>query len=304
MRILSSLLAIGTAIGLSAATATPALAGQGQGQGQTCSPEFVQSSQSVTVTGLEIGTNAPTSENFQVRLRNDGNGQCGAALRVARLSTSPSSDLAFILRSGGSVFDILPTETSPGTTSSDVYVPGISGGTNGRALPFVLTVPGEWGMAAGTRQEQLLLSLIGTDGTVFDTMILNIVIDVPPSVELRIVGVTGNNEIAGINLGTLDPQAVNVSDPFGVRIWSTSPYSVTFQSDHMGKLAHDSLGDAIPYKLRMDGSLVDVKGGQAVHFGTRTDSLGDLHPLEVTVEPFTARAGDYSDRVLVTVTAS
>lgn len=278
--------------------ATPSVA-------SACEPEFVQSAQTISLPASDAGDNLRVETNEQLRIRNTANGQCSAFLRFARLSTSnPNPARTFTITSGGQVLDILPSETSAASSSSDLFVPGIPGGSaNGSVVPIRLSFPTPWGVASGTSSETLLVQLIDETGRVFDDLILTVNLTVLPTVELKLYGATGNNRIARVDLGTLDPRTINRSDPFGVRVWSTSPYSVTFASSNTGDLAHSVASDRIRYNLRAEGRTVDLTGAAPGAFGRQTDGLGYFHPLEITVPPFTAQAGEYSDRIMVTVTA-
>ncbi len=272
-----------------------------------CKPEFVQSSQIVNISNIAVSAGSSSSETFQIRVRNDGppGTQCSAVLRVARLSTSPSSTtIAYNLRSRGRTLEISSSENLPGTAASDLAIPQLPSGTNGLSVPFQLTIPSGWGLSSGSQVEDLIVSLLDERGSVVDTQLLTISLNVPPAVEVRVVGVTGQNAIASVNLGILDPQATNASGPFGVRIWSTSPYTVSFRSENDGKLVHSSVNASIDYQLLMDRQPVSVAGAVATYVARGTDSLGKLHRMGVRVEPFRARAGNYSDRVEVTVTAN
>ena len=285
---------LGMAAGLAA---TPTLA---------CAPRFVQPSQTVQLTAVEVGANTETRENFQIRIRNENTGQCSASLRFSRLTTGvPGDAFGYRLESAGQTIDILPNEITAPSTNSDLFVAGIpGGGRNGRAVPFRLELPTEWGIASGSSSDTILVQMIDPVGDVVDTLALTIGINVLPAVELRIVGATGNDRIARIDLGALDARRSNRSDPFGIRVWSTSPYSVTYESENLGRLAHDTASDRIEYELLASGRAVDPSGTLPGSFGQKTTALGDFWPLEITVAPFTARAGGYSDRVTITVTAS
>lgn len=159
-------------------------------------------------------------------------------------------------------------------------------------------------MESGNQVDDLIVLLLNESGAVIDTMNLTVSLTVAPSVEVRVVGVTGQSETASINLGVLDPSSVTTSDPFGVRIWSTSAYTVSFKSENDGRLMHTNRSDSIEYQLFMDGRQVNTLGGRAALVPNGTDALGDLHATAVRVEPFLAKAGNYSDRVEVTVTAN
>lgn len=201
------------------------------------------------------------------------------------------------------MLEILPNLSTTGSVGDDLFIANIPVNSAGRSVPFRLGFPTEWGLQAGLYSQEFVLSLHDQAGDLLDTMILVVRIDVPPAVALRIVGASGNSSIRRINLGTLDPDAVNRSDPFGLRIWSTSPYRVEFVSENLGKLRHTNGDSEIPYDLLMSGSEVDLEGANVRVFTEHTSSLGDLHPLRVLVEPFFAEAGRYSDRVQVSVSA-
>lgn len=269
-----------------------------------CAPQFSQSAQTINLNALEIGVGHEARETFQIPVENGESDACAATLRISRQATS-SMDPAFrySLVSGGRTVDILPSESSAPTSGSDLFVPSIPGGTAQRAVLFNIILPTEWGINSGTRSEELLVTLLDESQNVLDTMLLYINTYIPPAAELRIVGATGGDSIAEISLGTLDADTINYSDPFAVRVWSTAPYSVFFESENRGALLHETSSSRIPYTLRMNGTRVDLTGSTPRTFGLATDALGDIHPLSIAVEPFVAQAGDYSDRVSVTVTA-
>jgi len=270
-----------------------------------CQPEFVQSAQTVSLTASEVGNRNRVETDEQLRVRNAGTSECNAFLRIARLNTSnPSPERSLSITSSGQTLDILPSDISAASLSSDLFVPAIPGGGAGsRPVPLRIGFPVEWGIASGFSSETLLVQLIDEAGAVFDELVLTVNLEVLPTVEMRIVGATGNNRIAQVNLGALDPRLINRSNPFGVRVWSTSSYSVTFASDNAGALSHQIASDRIDYELRAAGRLVDLSGGSPGALGQNTTALGDYHPLEISVPPFTAQAGEYSDRVVVTVSA-
>jgi len=279
-----------------AAMSAPALA---------CEPRFVQAAQTISLTATEVGNDIRIETSEQLRVRNEGSGQCNAFLRISRFATSsPDPSRTFDLTSGGQRIDILPSDVSAASSSSDLFVPGIpGGGVNGRAVPLRFSFPVPWGTASGVSSETLLVQLIDETGNVFDDLIMTVNLNVLPSVELRIVGATGEGRIARVDLGPLDPRAITRSDPFGVRVWSTSPYTVTFASTNAGALEHEIATDRIDYELRATGRLVDLSGSSPGAFGRMTGALGDFHSLEILVPPFVAQAGEYSDRVVVTVSA-
>ncbi|MEE4209938.1 MAG: hypothetical protein V2I43_11785 [Parvularcula sp.] len=270
-----------------------------------CEPEFVQPAQTLSLTASEVGNRLRVEADEQIRIRNTGGGECSAFLRIARLSTSdPDPSRTLSITSGGQIIDILPSDISAASSSSDLFIPGIPGGGIGsRVIPLRFAFPIEWGISSGVTSETLLVQLIDETGTAFDELVLTVNLTVLPTVEMRIVGATGSDRIARLDLGTLNPRIINRSDPFGVRVWSTSPYTVTFASNNVGNLAHETASDRIEYELRAAGRIVDLSGSSPGALGRKTDALGDFHPLEILVPPFVAQAGQYSDRVTVTVSA-
>ena len=269
-----------------------------------CAPRFTQATQTVNVNASDVGNSAVARENFDIRVGNDQTGSCSARLRFSSLTGGEQRpDSGFQLVSGNQEIDILPDENSAPSTKSNLFVPGIAGRSNGRAVPFRLAFATPWGILSGVRQTEILVNLIDEGGVVVDTMILYLNFSVPDAVDLRIVGATGNDSVAEIRLGRLDSRQTNRSDPFAIRVWSTSPYSIAFESENNGNLMQDGGPDRIPYTLRLGGQEVPLSGTIAKTVGSATGTLGDIHPLQVEVEPFGANAGDYTDRVSVTVTA-
>lgn len=272
-----------------------------------CVPEFVQTGQTVTLSNITVGRGQVANKTFQVAIRNagDGNARCPARLRIARLSTSPTfGEFEYQIKARGRDLRILPNESVPANASSDLEITQLPGLTQGLNVPFRVVVPSNWGLSSGSQVDDLIVSLIDRAGNTTDTLRLTVALNVPPAVEVRTVGATGRNAIASVDLGVLDPDQVNVSNPFGIRVWSTSPYTVTFQSMNDGRLVHSSAASSIAYQLFMNRNEVSTRGVPAAYVPNGTDALGDLHRLRVQVRPFRARAGDYSDRVEVTVTAS
>lgn len=279
---------------------------------QACPIQFEQTAQSVSLSASQVGPGMEARHNFVIRLRtsdnktteNDGS-QCGVSIRFSQLPTTiPSGQNKAVLTTNGAIVDVLPTEISAPSTASDIPVAGQLGVTQAsQGVPFQLVMPTEWGIASGINSDSLLVQLVDTNGNVIDTLTLSINISVLPSVELRLVGATGSDRIARVELGVLDPGRITRSDPFGVQVWSTGAYSVTIVSANAGNLAHATSSDQISYDLSLDGSRVNTAGALPATFGQRTGPLGQLHSVEITIMPFVALAGDYSDRVTVTVNA-
>jgi len=290
---------------LASAVAAVALPGAARA---ACVPVFVDRSETVNLAGLTVGPGEEKRETFQLRVRNSTGdpGRCTGRIRVSRLDGNADPNAPeFTLRSGGTQIDILSFQNSAGSVASDVLVPAAPPGPNGAATPFQLTLPTPWGLKAGTYTQLLQFALFDESGTQTDAINVAITIEVPREVSLRIVGATGDAPISRINLGVLTSTGTNTSDPFGLRIWATSGYSVSFQSQNNGNLQRDGGTERIPYTLTMDGTLVDLASGSpSFLFNEIPTALGRFHALVVRAGPVEAvRAGNYADRVFVTVTA-
>lgn len=291
-----------------------------------CQPAFVGGDQSLTVNGVEIEPGGRATQDFQVRIQNAaearsetpgdragtsgeaGAGLCAATIRIARIGASPDPDFPpYSLRaSGNRNIEILPDPTSGGTADSDVIIPNAPAGPQGRAVPFQIGVPTEWGLRAGTFIEQLELSLIDQNGTVVDRSRLTLTIVIPSAVSLRLVGAVvgaGSSGPAQVDLGSLSSSRETRSERFAARIFSTAPYAVRFNSVNLGNLLHEQGREKVPYRLFFDGALVDLTGGSEIPYFDRVPKGGDRRSMSVVVPPVVALAGRYSDRITVTVTA-
>jgi|GEM_PF-1410807 len=271
-----------------------------------CDLAFTQTAQSVTLTAGDVGPNVVVQRNAAIQFQNNAAVDCQAFLRVSRINGAELGGVtAAQLSSRGQKIEVLASEFAPASLSGDLFIGAIpGGGTDVRSLPLHIDIPVGWGARSGTTSEDLRLQLVSESGAVLDEAVLTVNLSVLPSVELRIVGATGNDRIARIDLGTLDPRAMNRSDPFGIRVWSTSPYSVSFTSANSGQLMHTLMVDSIDYNMRVSGRAVELLGDTPSILGLETDALGEFHPLEISVPPFFATAGDYADRVQVTLSAS
>lgn len=274
-----------------------------------CQPVFVNSAQSLTIDGVEIEPGARALQDFQVRVRNAGGGElCAAVIRVARDDMSPNPDFPSYLLSapGNRQIEVLPDLSSGGTTESDVVIANAPPGPQGRAIPFQIGVPTEWGLRAGSYVEQLQLSLVDDAGNVVDRATLTLTIVIPSAVSLRLVGAVVGGEGSGpaqVDLGNLSTSTETHADRFGARILSTAPYVVSLSSVNRGYLLHEHGREQVPYRLYFDGNLVDLAGSNEFPYFSHTPKAGDQHPISVVVPPVVAIAGRYSDRVTVTVTA-
>lgn len=285
-----------------------------------CEPHFVDPVYSINAVADEFGPSKALRESVTLRIRNDddddddhddnrslgafsSSDNCAAYLRIAERPGRIGDELEFTFVANGRSLEILPDPSVGSGAGSDLPINPIPEGASGRKLRLNLIAPTPWGLGAGQVQREYLLSLVDEAGREYDRAILRVSIQIAPAVALRIVGASGRGSVRSINLGFLDPKSVNRSDPFGLRVWSTTAYRVEFLSENRGVLRHVEDRGTIPYELWMDGTRLDLSTTAAMEFPEKTSSLGDLHRLQILVQPFFSRAGQYRDRVEVTVSA-
>lgn len=291
-----------------------------------CQPVFANGAQTIVINNVAIEPGGRATQNFDVRVKNEagaptapaggapgivgtpGSSPCEATIRVARLGSLPGSDYPpFSLSAPGNrQIEILIDPTSPGTTDSDVRVANAPPGPQGRAVPFQIGVATEWGLSAGTYTELLELLLVDRDGNIVDRTPLTVTVVIPATVSLRLVGAItggGGNQPAQVDLGNLSSTKETRSEPFGARIFSTSPYVVSISSINLGNLLRQQGSEQIPYTMFFDGVMVDLAGGGEFIQPRGTPQEGDYRPMSVVVPPVVVLAGRYSDRITITVTA-
>ena len=283
-----------------------------------CQPQFIDRDYSIVVSGVEIEAGGQSVENFRVRVGNfstndpgpgagaAGSPPCAATILVARTDgpSGPGFPVYSIRAPGNQSVDILPDPSLPATLDGGVDIANAPPGPQGRAVPFRLNVSTGWGLTAGTYVEQLELLLLDETGTIVDRATLTITIEIPASVSIRLVGAViggGANGPALVDLGELSNSEVTRSSPFGARIWSTASYLVEISSINRGNLLKEQGTETIPYDLTFDAMEVDLAAGWEFFYPPPTPASGVLRDMAVTVQPVTASAGEYSDRVTVSV---
>lgn len=278
-----------------------------------CQPAFVDRDYSVVVAGVEIEAGGQSVENLQLRVGNaaanapgPGATPCEATILVARVGGAPVPGFPpYRLRSpGNQSIDILPDPSIPGSLDGGIVIANAPSGPQGRAVPIRLDIGTEWGLSAGTYVEQLELLLLDETGTIVDRTSLTITIVIPASVSIRLVGAVlggGTNGPALVDLGELSTTEVTRASPFGARIWSTSPYEVRISSTNRGNLLRELGSETIPYRLTFDAMDVDLGAEWQTFYPNSTGAAGVLRAMTITVQPVTATAGEYADRVTVSV---
>jgi hypothetical protein len=267
-----------------------------------CTAKFASQSASMNVVGTNIGPGNVVTENLGVQIGNGGGDPCTVQVRLSFLSSLGAGAPKYVLSYGGQPINPSSSETTA-TSGSDISLNVGSG--SGALLPLQLRVPTEWGLKAGSYTEALALTLLGPDGAELDQLDLTINIAIDPVASIRFVGATGSGSgSTEIDLGSISALRGARSAPFGVRVWSTAGYSVSFVSTGGGKLVHTNKVDTIPYRMSMDGIPIVLTGPSSpLTYQQHTDGLGNYHPMEIVVEKGWALAGDYSDRLTVSVTA-
>ena len=269
-----------------------------------CIPSFAGGPTIVTLTPDATFSNSQLNEAFSVQLRNDGDTSCDLRLTVGR-------DV------GASDPDFPPYQLiGPNGTISNIGTAG-DGGNRGASVPVTVPAGTEvpvryqvrtrvgWGAESGDYIEELVFrirDLGGQAGELRQRAELRLLI--PAIARIRFSGSSGVSGAAQLELGTLSTTAPTRSPPFGIRVLSTSAYQMVLVSQHAGALQRNGGAERIPYRMRVGGRLMNLAGGSDMISRNRhTGPRGDLHRVSVVIDPDPQRrAGDYSDRVTVTVT--
>jgi hypothetical protein len=276
-----------------------------------CAPEFVLAADGIQIPNIVVGDAQSVVEGRNIQVRNaaandvDTGSSCSASIRFARFGTSINrAEGPFTIFAGGRALQIVPDESFPSSPATDFPIPSLGTSRNGISVPVEFVIPSGWGIDAGLRVEELVVLLVDDTGGVIDTLPLAITLNYAPSVELRLVGAMGSGGRQAVDLGILDQETRNESDPFGVRVFSSAPYTVTVFSENGGRLLHTDRQSDIAYRLLMDDRIISANRTPVANVSTGTSALGDLYRMLIQVDPFLAKAGDYSDRIEITVTAN
>lgn len=267
-----------------------------------CNASLEPGPSSISFNGVAIGPGRWSEQAAAVTVRNSGDEPCSLVLRATRelAGIDPYRPPYSLMGPAGEI-EILPYAETTGTTRSDVAVNVAPQAT--RTVPLSFKMPTAWGLRAGFYQDQLRLVLIGENGQEVDSRSVSLRFDIPSTATLRLFGAGVGRGASNIDLGRLSATQETRSNPFALRIWSTAPYAVSFRSDNAGDLVHSNGVDRIPYELRINSVQADLAGGGEYFFASHTGPPGDIHSLMLRVGPVRALAGDYSDRITITVTA-
>ena len=270
-----------------------------------CEPAFVDGSSTVRLVPPTAFNNDVLIESFQVRIKNSGDEACVLRLGVGRR-----------LAGGSRQF---PTYSLSGPDGK-VPLPSLAGAANnggfGReiviaageqvAVPYDVRMTVGWGSEAGTLTEDLVFQLYDSrPGRPVVTQDTQLLLEIPKMALIRFAGISGLNGPALVEMGTLSPNSLTTSPPFALRVLSTSAYRMELVSDNNGALRKIDGSYLIPYSISLRGKKLRLDGANdAIETNRHTSSTGDVHPVKITVQPDPEYpAGEYSDRIFVTVTA-
>jgi hypothetical protein len=265
-----------------------------------CDPEFTSAQFTVNLVSTEVGNDQVVRENIPAGIRNAGTDSCIITVRVSRTNVLDPSIPPYQLRRFGQLVDIAETASArSGLSDFEVSVPAGQGAN----VPLEIFLPTEWGIRAGSYFEELQLTLL-KENDVIDQAVVSIFVEIPGAVALNVVGATGQERIAQIDLGSIDSQTRGVAPPFGLRIRSTSGYRITITSDNQGELVHVSGEARLPYLLTIDGDPLNLEGPATLAYPFPAIATGRYHPMTAEAGPTFTLAGDYADRINITVSAN
>lgn len=291
---------------LCAALAFPvSVAAQSSEREEDCRVRFTQDSATIALLAANIG---PGHQAFGEEIvsitaaaERDNSAPCRVDLRLSRLTSDPSFPNYRFTVLGR---PLQPAISETVTGAQNEIIATIPSSRGGLSVNLQANAPADWGTRWGRYNEQLQLSLVGASGDILDRLALNLELQIPKAVDVMFVGATGTGRTKQIDLGVLSATEATRSQPFGLRVWSSSGYKVDIASENSGTLAHLQGMDAIPYRLEIDGSDMALTAGAAVFSkANHTSRTGDLYRLGVSVPARRSVAGDYQDRITVSVSS-
>ncbi|MEM8695433.1 MAG: hypothetical protein AAGE05_05370 [Pseudomonadota bacterium] len=269
-----------------------------------CLPVFADGPAAVTLSPSASFDTQQLVERFFVRIRNEGDTACELRLSVGRdLSTSDADFPIYSLSGPDGNIPIVQMESAVNNadTSTRVNVPA-SGQVS---VPYEVRMAVGWGEEAGAYTQELVYFLVSSDNrSEIQDQRTELNLTIPTAARIRFAGASSGGGPAQVELGTLSPDAVTTAPPFAIRVLSTAAYQMAFVSQNAGQLRRINGPERIPYRMTVSGRLLNMTGGgDQISVGTHTSSTGDVHPVVIIVQPDATRhAGDYTDRVTVTVT--
>jgi hypothetical protein len=266
-----------------------------------CRPSFVDGSREVRLAASDSMDKQQLTDRFRVDVRNDGDSECKLRVRVTRdLGASDPGFPNYSLTGPGG--NIAITSASPSDVSSGSGLIIVQPGAR-VPVSYGVAVPVSWGMRNGDYRQQLVFAVSEeSSNTALATSQVLLKLEIPATARIRFAGVGGDGG-ARIDLGNLSTTVRTISSPFALRVLSTAGYQLRLSSQNGGRLRRTDGPDVIPYRLSVGGVPFNMASGDQLNVGQHTTSLGDVHSVQVTVDPDpTWHAGQYADRITVDVT--
>lgn len=270
-----------------------------------CALKFAQRNATITLLATDIGNGETATGQVSVEVFGDTGGStpatCAGTIRVSRISLN--NDIpGYRLSHNGRQLE--PSTNEVVGSPSNQFPVEFPASKVRRDYEFRVVAPMDWGIGNGNYTEQLQLSLVDRSGQTQDRMTLTIDFSVPRAVDIMVVGASSNGRTAQLDLGELSNLEATRSSLFGVRVWSTSGYYVTLDSENDGVLRHALAMDNIPYKLLTEGRQADLRLQSIIATsGKPSASSGDFYGMQIIVPARVSVAGQYSDRLVFSVTA-
>jgi spore coat protein U-like protein len=270
-----------------------------------CEPSFAGGSNVVTLTPAPSFDDQQIAERFQVDIRNTGSDSCTLRLGVGH--DIAGSDPSFPPYTLSSLSGAIPFATRRGGEDAASPAAGVTINVpaNGRVLvPYDVRLDVGWGIEARTYESDLVFRLYPIDSQEeLATQRTRLSLAIPTAARIRFSGASASDGAPTVDMGPISPIGRTVSPPFAIRVLSTAPYRVELVSENRGKLRRVDGADLIPYRLSVGDQDVDLSGGGSfIRVPRHTGSTGNVHPVVIEIAPDPTRhAGNYSDRVTVTV---
>lgn len=255
------------------------------------------------ISGYDAFSDSPPVASYDLTFVNSGDGACrflpifqtdGSAFGLSS-GNGPSLPYSLFDLYGG--YDATPTggrtlrtashrrvEIAPHAQQIVRYTLNVGG-----------TLPGD-----GLFKQRLAIIAEDEDGSPLAERSVNIGIHVLPSATLGLAGAfQRRNGQADVDLGDLQTGVAAV--PLALSVQSTRGYTLAFKSLNAGNLRLDGAEWKIPYRLIVDGQLLDL-GAESLFTKRASSMRRDSLPVAFQIgDVSNKRAGTYSDLVTVTV---
>jgi spore coat protein U-like protein len=271
-----------------------------------CEPSFASGSNVVTLTPAPSFDDQQIAQRFQVEIRNTGSDSCSLRLSVGRdIAASDPTFPAYTLSGPSGTIPPALLAGGEGEAGSPASVT-IDVPANGRVLvPYDASLTVGWGIAARTYEEELVFRLYPAGSQdELATQRTRLSLTIPTAARIRFSGASATDGAPIVDMGPLSPISRTVSPLFAIRVLSTAPYRVELVSENRGSLRRVGGTELIPYRLSLSSQEVNLSaGGTVLRVPSHSGPTGTVHPVVIQIDPDPTRhAGNYSDRVTVTVT--